>query len=536
MRLSPIKRHIAMLSASVLLAGMIGLNGSAVSHAASLSQTGGWSLSDTVAISGAILAEAPNGTLYVLENKTGTIVQFSATGQPITTWAIHAEFMALSPGGSTLYALTHRGTIQAINTSTTKSILSWTGPKGLNGGAAGLLVSPNGQVLYAYDPNVAVTAYSTSTGKTLWKSGYVPYEPHMSTSNETPLPMMTITPNGNDLYIPAVDAPENTEVTDLTSVNTVLHTIQGISPSNIVDVAVSSPGGNTIYLIADPVNLNGPSRAKGSLMLLNPATNTVQQRFPLQGFPTTASVDASTVFIGNTTHVYLWNRQTKKITGDISNPSFHQIDQIIGTANSLAVLTNNGLYLYSDSTHGSSSGSSSTTGGTSPNSGTGSTSSSSGASGSGSSASGTATTYSVALTSGWNLVDQATAQAASSDTAFYWAGTQYQSQAPHSADGEWVYSPQSTSVTVTAPSAPNLSITAASKAWTMIGNPLSVPVTTTLQPGDSAFTYNASTHQYQTVSGSTLQLSPGQGAWLYSASGGTYVLTVAPPPPPTTGG
>jgi hypothetical protein len=66
----------------------------------------------------------------------------------------------------------------------------------------------------------------------------------------------------------------------------------------------------------------------------------------------------------------------------------------------------------------------------------------------------------------------------------------------------------------------------------MIGNPYSIPQTVTLQSGDYAFTY-APGSGYSSAQTGSVTLQPGEGAWIYSAAGGTYVVGTMPPAPPS---
>ncbi len=144
----------------------------------------------------------------------------------------------------------------------------------------------------------------------------------------------------------------------------------------------------------------------------------------------------------------------------------------------------------------------------------------------------------VSLSAGWNLVDETVASALSNQGvqlySDYWNGQSYQSSANSAADGMWVYVPMSTMVAIPTSSSGG-SVSIGAKSWGMLGNPFAAPVSVTLQAGDVAYTYNATSGHYSQAMTGSLTLSPGQGAWVYSASGGTYTIGMQPPAPPSGG-
>jgi len=85
--------------------------------------------------------------------------------------------------------------------------------------------------------------------------------------------------------------------------------------------------------------------------------------------------------------------------------------------------------------------------------------------------------------------------------------------------GYWAYLPTGGSITIPSVTLQPQSIPLPGGQWTMIGNPTSSPVQ--VFGGDVVYTYSP-TSNYQI----TTTLQPGEGAWIYSFSGGT--LTIQP--------
>ncbi len=144
----------------------------------------------------------------------------------------------------------------------------------------------------------------------------------------------------------------------------------------------------------------------------------------------------------------------------------------------------------------------------------------------------------ITLSSGWNLVDQSVLNALNVQTnqvySDYWNGHSYQSTGNSVADGIWVYTSNSTTIPITPPSSLSESTTISANTWGMVGNPYDTAVSLALQAGDVAYTYDPTSGQYSQPYSSTFILPPGQGAWLFSASGGTYTVGIQPPSPPNT--
>lgn len=145
----------------------------------------------------------------------------------------------------------------------------------------------------------------------------------------------------------------------------------------------------------------------------------------------------------------------------------------------------------------------------------------------------------VTLSSGWNLVDEGVLGELYLQGAkvysYYWNGQSYQSTADSTADGVWVYLSGGATVPMLPSSAADETVSIAPRTWGMIGDPYSMPVSVTLQPGDVAYTYDPVSGQYSQAIRDTLTLQPGQGAWLFSASGSTYAIGVQPPSLPGGG-
>lgn len=144
---------------------------------------------------------------------------------------------------------------------------------------------------------------------------------------------------------------------------------------------------------------------------------------------------------------------------------------------------------------------------------------------------------SVTLSAGWNLVDQNVVDAlqtsGSQVYSYFWNGHSYQSTSQSQGDGIWVYLSAPSTVLVNSPSSASETVSIGAMTWGMVGNPYQTAMSVTLQKGDVAYTYNPTTGQYSQALMGTVSLQPGQGAWLFSASGGTYTIGIQPPAPPS---
>jgi hypothetical protein len=85
--------------------------------------------------------------------------------------------------------------------------------------------------------------------------------------------------------------------------------------------------------------------------------------------------------------------------------------------------------------------------------------------------------------------------------------------------GYWQYFTSATNYTVPATTGGSVQITLPAGSPVMIGNPGST--TASVSGADSIMVYNSSTSSYQQAT----SLSPGQGAWATSSSGGTATIT-----------
>ncbi len=518
-------RSIAALASAALLSATL----TAATIQSSSPKNGGWTLSASVPVSGSTLVQGPNNTWDVLEN-SGTIVELSASGTVQNTWA--AKAIALTTDGSNLVYVTKNATVDVFNPATGTVTASWPVSSQIPSGQSvlGMAVTPDGNTLYidAAFPGGDTTqmvSVNLTTGQTHTDNSLL--LAYVTSGITATTPALAISADGSTVY--NGEQLQTTNGAPAVAVyNSLLQSTQMIAmPKRDSTAAVAlSPGGNTLYVLNNTVYVNN-IWTNNSVALISPATDTVLSTFPIPGsVALSMSVDGNWLIIGSNTHVYVYTRKTQALMGTLASNQFQQIVQVVGNGNTLGVLTTNGLYLYTNGANGSS-----------ESNGTGSSSGSSG-SGSGSTSSGsTGTTETVSLATGWNLVDGLVGQAVSSDPSFYWNGSAYLTTGtPSSANAEWVYSSSASIATVTIPSNTTTSVTIAAKTWGMVGNPTDLPATVALQAGDAAFTYDTSTQNYQATSGSTLTLNPGEGAWLYSAAGGTYSVGVAPPPPPSLNG
>ena len=134
----------------------------------------------------------------------------------------------------------------------------------------------------------------------------------------------------------------------------------------------------------------------------------------------------------------------------------------------------------------------------------------------------------VGYSAGWNLVggpsDTVLTGAIGALFTYQAADATYESLPPSTplqgTLGYWAYFPSASTVALPAVTAQSLTILLPANHYIMVGNPADRPVT--LSGADVVFTYNAAQGQYSAVT--TLQ--PGQGAWVFSRSGGT--LTIMP--------
>jgi hypothetical protein len=83
--------------------------------------------------------------------------------------------------------------------------------------------------------------------------------------------------------------------------------------------------------------------------------------------------------------------------------------------------------------------------------------------------------------------------------------------------GYWAFFSTPTTATLSAGSPQRVSLPLPAGQWVMVGNPGSFPAT--VHGADMVYAYNPSTGYQQTTA-----LQPGQGAWVFSASGGTVTI------------
>jgi len=82
---------------------------------------------------------------------------------------------------------------------------------------------------------------------------------------------------------------------------------------------------------------------------------------------------------------------------------------------------------------------------------------------------------------------------------------------------------QSTTVALRSEGQDAVSIPLAAGQWAQVANP-NATAGARVSGADAVYTYDAGRQSY----GSSSLLAPGQGAWVYSAAGGTAVIAVGP--------
>jgi hypothetical protein len=134
-----------------------------------------------------------------------------------------------------------------------------------------------------------------------------------------------------------------------------------------------------------------------------------------------------------------------------------------------------------------------------------------------------ASSSSLTLRPGWNLVAAGPGTTFPS-TLFGWNGTSYVSTTtPAAWRGYWCKVSGQESVSLATVYGPYS--TSLATGWNLVGNPMSYPAALTLPAGRVAFSYEASAQTYV----STLDLTPGQGAWVRGEEG--EWVTLSPPAP-----
>ena len=466
-------------------------------------------LTRAVPVGGQQLCLDAAGDMWVLA-KNGKVVEVSSAGSVLRTYAIRAKAIAVSPDGSTLYAIVSSGGspgIAVINTATgqtEQTIVSsrMTGPTFLS-------ISTDGSTLYVYNRSyhyASVLWLSAATGTVenrVTESDYSAGAPHLVPPNT-----MAVSSSGNTVWIPMANTAfgGNGNVLDANRSTSSVSNWE-VHDGESVGYLTQGPNGTLYASDRSPANESG----KMYVFALNPQTQSTNYKWNVP-YPSSLARGSNFLFVtedstDTTNKILMINTSTKKFDGTIQNRNFGSIEQLAysPSTNTLDVLTFGGLYLYSLP--------SASTPPTAPTS--------------------TASGPTVVIAAGWNLVDR---NVASGQTA-YWTGSAYATSAPSAAAGEWMDAPAATNVTLPPVSQSSYAVAIAAHTWGMIGNPFPEAVTVTLQSGDKADTYTNGA--YAAASG-TLTLQPGQGAWLYSASGGTYTIapgsatsgTSAPPAPP----
>ena len=198
-------------------------------------------------------------TLYVTSLATSTVIPISTRtdrpGKPIRVGR-HPFFLAMTPDGSTLYALAYgsaagSGSVTAIRTATNKAAR----PIKIGRAPNELVFSPNGRTGYisTVEPVVTVTTISTVTGR-LGRPVKISKPARGAGPGQ-----MVITPDGRTLYVASWVAGTVTPVRTATMTPGKPIKIPGGAP---LQLAIT-PDGSALYVVA------------GSLVAIRTATDKV---------------------------------------------------------------------------------------------------------------------------------------------------------------------------------------------------------------------------------------------------------------------
>jgi|GEM_PF-3607393 len=495
----------------------------------------------TVPMGGKQICLDSSGDMFVLMSN-GNVTELSASGVVKQRFSVKARSIAVSPDGTKLYAIESSAqspSIAVFDTASGSLINSITSSQLY--GPISLLVSPDGNTLYVLDNGadgtMALVAFDLATGDVKWSVNNLEIGQFNSSSYYyPPNNVMSFSGSGGSILIPGLGENYTTNgnygsgctIVDLTT-QTATQEISGSQAG--VSAVIGAPSG-IIYQVGISGERAGGSAGGNSVVeAINGSTLEKESDLKISN-----RIDGvgSAVLAGNNLFisgamfsgqeyqgvVEIFDVSTNKEIGVIRNGQFTRgggsnIVQLAysPSSNMLDVLSREGLFLYSLVSN------------IPPAAPSPSSSSSN-------------TTYT--FSQGWNLVDAALANEVAPATSDFWNGTAYVRSASSNANGEWVDTNQALTVPVPVESQTSFAVQVAAKSWAMVGNPYSQPVSLALQSGDAADTYTPGSG-YTAVYGSLLMLQPGQGAWLYSASGGTYTIAPAttsvasdqPPAPPS---
>lgn len=488
------------------------------SYAAFQSQQMVPKLERAVPVSGIQMCLDSDGDIFVLA-RNGKVIELSSAGQVERTFNTRAKAITVSPDGSTLYAVEkiQDGSGIAILQTSTGDLVNTIVSSRMSDPSY-LTISPDGQQLYVYNQSSPLmTGYnhvfwlSTATGAVEGGSK-IPTSGNVAYSTPS---TMTVSQGGNSIWVPWDQGGNYVEnstsdysglqnIDIPTSSSTMWHLRNS---TNITDVTEGPEG--TLYATDSGSEYFG----SGYVYALNPQTESVEYTWHITAaapYFVARGINQLFVVIGArdlSTNIVLINIASKKLDGSIRNQDFGVIHQVVYSPSSetLDVLSNEGLFLYSLPSSPPPPPPSSVS---------------------------VSQTNEYSLEAGWNLVDAAIVNDIEPVKSEFWNGYAYVPNAPSPGNAEWIDTSHNSTVSIPPPSLSSYSITVAAQTWGMIGNPYTTPVAITLQPGDKADTY-AQGSGYTIDLGTTLVLLPGQGAWLFSAAGGSY--TVAPSNSPTTG-
>ncbi|GGI96516.1 hypothetical protein GCM10010885_02820 [Alicyclobacillus cellulosilyticus] len=456
-----------------------------------------------------------NGDLFILDD-SGKVFEVSPSGQVLHAWSLNAQAITVTADGRTLYASQVSGndssdfssneTDIAIVDTTSGNVTNTITDQDL-GLVKQMQVSSNSNTLYAVNDQGNFLVIDLTSGDILWEvSG-------KGLNSDHPFS----TTDGVTLYVPC------TYEKGVYAINTMLETGQFLVTDDISDVygVIESPDGSKVYAVGMGTDFN--------IVELDTTTGSQTRVFTdpnlLSFGDVSIAENGDTLFVSGedqrdwVPRIDVIDGTSGKILATIKNNKFNRIRSMLWspTNSALDVLTDNGLFIY----HAT------------PSAGGNGTAKSGASSGNSyQQSSGENHLITLTLQPGWNLVDSYVANSLTGVVTYFWSGTSYISSSTNPVNAEWVYVKSARSITLPPPSDLSYSLTANAKVWTMIGNPFNEPVSVVLQSGDAAFTYDPMTKTYVPAQGGTLNLQPGQGAWLYSAAGGTYEVSIAPPPPP----
>ena len=498
------KKWISLLTATVTL-GML----TTPAYAQFANNANLPKLQQKIGYGGRELLFGNHGVMYLLT--PSKILVLSAQGKVTKVWPIQADAILLSQDASTLYALQSKKNKIDILDAATGNVKNAIEGSTLNGYAMAL--SPDGTKIY-----VAGDQFSTvdlTTGDVTTNSGNMYYGGFPPTT-DYPYSEITVSPSGNNVYMPAHGATKlgsggNNMYTGFKDYNTITGDLQSVtySKSPTTDSVAFDASGNR-YVAGDGyVSITFANTGKTGNMDMNTADISSQMNDFL-AIGTKHFYDGYSVYGKGQIKIAMFSIANDDQVGTLQFHANSLLQQLSVHNGDVYALTKNHIDVFGMPTASAPPAP--------PSSATGT---------------------SVTLNAGWNLVDSALVPSLTALSTDFWNGTSYTATAPNIGNAEWVHLANGVTEQLPPQVATSTAITVSKGKWSMIGNPFSQSATVALATGDKADVYSPNIG-YQTDTGTTLTLAPGQGAWLYSASGGSYTVQTssssnndAPPAPPS---